>query len=68
MNIHSILKERGWLYDKDETSCIAYIYGIYDLWYYPEKKYLEIESEEHGYHYKGYIQTEEQLIEALPFI
>ena len=66
MNIHKTLKEKGWLYNKNEVSCIAYVKGIYNFWYFPEEKYLEIESEEHGLHHKGYIHTEEDLIKALP--
>ncbi len=65
MDIHKTLKQKGWLYDDNETSCIAYVKGIYDLWYFPEEKYLEIESEEYGFHYKGYI-VEEELIKVLP--
>jgi hypothetical protein len=65
-SLDKILKEKGWLYDADETSCKAYVKGIYDLWYFPDTRYIEIESEEYGYHYKGYIQSDEDLIKALP--
>jgi len=47
----------GFKYDASETSCLAFVNGVWDLWYYPDSQLLIIESEETGEIFNGIIKS-----------
>jgi hypothetical protein len=61
MNIKIELEKLGWIYDMNEPSCLAFVKGRWDLWYYPNNK-LIIESEEDGEVINQIIKSEEEII------
>lgn len=59
------IESLGWKFDEDETSCLAFVKNIWDLWYYERKQLLTIESEETGIVFKGYIKNKSELKKLL---
>lgn len=61
MDIKEKLEKLGWKFDIEETSCLAFVKGKWDLWYYPTKQ-LIIESEEDGEIINQIINDEEEIL------
>lgn len=62
--IREKLVELGWIFDEDEDTCVAFVKGDYDLWYFPEENYLEIENSK-GFCYIGNPEKQEGIIEIV---
>lgn len=56
------IESLGFKFDSDEKSCMAFVSGIWDLWYYPETHRVVIESEETGVIFDGVMKTKEDLV------
>lgn len=64
LSIQEQLKQLGWIFDEDEDTCVAFVKGDYDLWYFPEENYLEIEDSA-IFHYIGNPKSQEEIIKIV---
>lgn len=62
--IKNQLKKTGWIFDEDEDTCVAFVKGDYDLWYYPVDMYLIIEDSEKIY-FADNLKSQEEIIEIV---